>query len=207
MKFKNKAGTVFEDIQEALEDFCKLPENASNTECRNCVFTNPELTCTEFCDTYPIMAARLMGYEVIEDDRSSIGQVNEAEPVNCGSSKPLSEWTLAEMKAYCAGFCDPACEGKSCMGCAFLKHCPFIKLPHEWDLEGAAAGIKIVQIAEEPLKLEALKASLRHDEEIACLNAAVIADKEGGVTGWVDMRKPLQMIITGVSENGQGSLQ
>lgn len=68
MKFRNpKTGEVFEDIRTVRERVC------SGHECDNCPlnqFNQGELyghTCVYFVKEYPAEAARLMGYEVVED--------------------------------------------------------------------------------------------------------------------------------------------
>ena len=71
MKFKDKdSGRVYEDILAAQSDFC--PANILGEECYNCALPNvtnsPEaLFCREYCIKYPAQAARIMGYEVVED--------------------------------------------------------------------------------------------------------------------------------------------
>ena len=58
---------------------------------------------TEWMKEHPHEAARLMGYEVVEDDcdqsqksRNSVAKKEEA-----NMDKPLKDWTLGEAKEYC----------------------------------------------------------------------------------------------------------
>ena len=99
-----------------------------------------------FCDIKkmtPYEAARLMGYEVVEDDEPSgnPGQLEEACIMECpvcgkefdihleeaNMDKPLKDWTLEETKQYCTG--------RDCEHCRFMDG-PKCKLhrPEDWDL-------------------------------------------------------------------------
>lgn len=129
MKFKDKNGNVFESIHKALDEFCGLPEDASKTECRGCVFDDTALTCVEFCDENPKTAARLMGYEVIEDEKEE----------SMENTKPLSEWTLGELKRWCKITAGKDACGNG--GCPFAKTCDLLTersskdvVPGDWDL-------------------------------------------------------------------------
>ena len=109
-----------------------------------------------FCDIKkmtPYEAARLMGYEVVEDDEPSgnPGQLEEAcimEYPVCGKEfdihleetnmdKPLKEWTLGELKEWCYQY------GKAHTNNPCEQKCPIYQRGiccrewvHEWDLEG-----------------------------------------------------------------------
>lgn len=62
MKFRDpKTGEVFESIYEIMNQFC-----ARNKVCADCTLPS---ACTLFVSNEPAKAARLMGYEVVEDDR------------------------------------------------------------------------------------------------------------------------------------------
>lgn len=109
MKFK-KDGKVFEDIEAARKYFCPNFRGDAPFPCYECkVFSQSALACKgchDFVTLFPAEAARLMGYEVINDfthggwpvdnedkeanmdKQSTTSQVNPPEPVNCGSSKP-----------------------------------------------------------------------------------------------------------------------
>lgn len=72
MKFRNpETGEVYVDIETAKEPFC------GKNNCHSCAIPNYSrsdefpygvTTCADFCKKYPHEAARLMGYEVVEDD-------------------------------------------------------------------------------------------------------------------------------------------
>ncbi len=66
MKFRNpETGEVFEDMTAARFAFCRM-------KCKPCpisCFQNEDETrCDIFCCDHPREAARLMGYEVVEDE-------------------------------------------------------------------------------------------------------------------------------------------
>jgi len=133
MKFK-KDGKVFEDIRAARYVYC---QNANY--CRRCdVGANSARDCIDLCKDMPAEAARLMGYEVVEDGKqSTTSQVNQPETVNCRSSKPLRDWTLGEAKEYCennSGLCNEVfCPLKSF--CDFLEaRSPELFAPGYWAL-------------------------------------------------------------------------
>lgn len=75
MKFQNpRTGEIFEDIETHFAIFC----NGQKT-CTGCPFYPPEkgMGCEWFTRCYPHKAARLMGYEVIDDSK-----VVDFDPVN-----------------------------------------------------------------------------------------------------------------------------
>lgn len=43
--------------------------------------------------------------------------------------------------------------------------------------------------------LAIIKATLKHNEHIACTNATVLVDDDGNITGWVDNNKTLPYIV------------
>ena len=66
MKFRSKTGEVFDSLREASDKFC------SDHDCfwRECPLdkANESRACWDWIQEYPIDAARLMGYEVVEDN-------------------------------------------------------------------------------------------------------------------------------------------
>ena len=97
--------------------------------------------------------ARLMGYEVVEDDgyfteneRKSYRDMlnrggkptgNNIEDLmgEANMDKPLKDWTAGEISAYCK---DHAAEDNICMSCELQKNigcCPFECSPADWDLK------------------------------------------------------------------------
>ena len=72
MKFKSPDGRVFDSIEEARKYFCN---HFSAIECREMcplyVTHNPEKKiCKDYVSEYSDSAARLMGYEIIEDEQT-----------------------------------------------------------------------------------------------------------------------------------------
>lgn len=101
MKFK-KDGNVLTTIANAFTIFCP-GKNCETDECPLYEVTeNADMECMDWAVAHPAEAARLMGYEVVEEDKqSTTSQANQPEAVNCGSSKPLKDWTLGEVQEYC----------------------------------------------------------------------------------------------------------
>ena len=113
MKFRDpKTGKVYQNARAALDSF-PCPQRVS---CENCKFDGNK--CTEkWVNEHPQEAARLMGYEVVENDTeyylpsnltefcTKTGEkwwgrtVNHGEETNM--DKPLKDWTLGEAKEYC----------------------------------------------------------------------------------------------------------
>lgn len=143
MKFRDKYGNVFNDIETARRQIC-----IENT-CRKCVVAKENnghyVSCFELMQRQPMEAACLMGYEVIEDgkdvnaptnmdklnrDSQSINLVSEVSKFSL-RDKPLKDWTLGEIKEFCeskAPYSEDTCEK-----CVLAKVCA--RTPDEWNLE------------------------------------------------------------------------
>ena len=127
MKFRSKTGEAFEDIVAAWFAFC-------DQKCRECpisCWNNEDKTrCDLYCHAHPHEAARLMGYEVVEDDAVE-GMCCDCahggpccspdENTNCADRKedgtcwvPYTKETT--MQCYRDGGCGPY-EGLSCTEC------------------------------------------------------------------------------------------
>ena len=151
MKFRDPdTGEVFHDSDMALD---------SAFNCADCVECpikektfSSGLSCCDYVDANPYEAARLMGYEVVEDDEPSgnPGQLEEACIMECpvcgkefdihleeaNMGKPLKEWTLGELKEWCYQY------RKSHTNKPCEQTCPIYQRwiccrewVHEWDLE------------------------------------------------------------------------
>ena len=77
MKFRNKeTGEEFPYIQAARVSFCLYRENAAMMACYTCKLSsrnNGEHSgCVEFCEEHPHEAARLMGYEIVDEMREEM---------------------------------------------------------------------------------------------------------------------------------------
>lgn len=82
MKFRNKDGEVALPIEQALEQFCDSKKDCDYCELRKPVqqYKGTKRPCHEYVRAYPHEAARLMGYEVVEDEQSgNFGQLEEAD--------------------------------------------------------------------------------------------------------------------------------
>ena len=96
MKFKDSATEeVFHTIRQAVQNHCSFHCND-----RVCPYWK-NAGCVGMLKRYtvdnPHEAARLMGYEVVEDD--CVEPRKHKEEANM--DKPLKEWTLGEAKEYC----------------------------------------------------------------------------------------------------------
>lgn len=131
MKFKDpKTGEVFEDFKSAYENFCK------DKECWSCKLPNainkttPDgKCCAQYATKNQLETLAIMGYEVIEDDTVA-GNTN----VPANSDKPLSEWTLGEVKQYCVEHTKTSDKDYDmvCAGCKFNTVCSINA--DEWQL-------------------------------------------------------------------------
>lgn len=66
MKIRDpKTGRIYEDINSALSSFCKI--RGDNLTCKGCSFSD-KYSCAGWAWSNPAEAARLMGYEVVEDE-------------------------------------------------------------------------------------------------------------------------------------------
>ena len=70
MKFRSKTGEVALTIEQALEQFCDSKKDCDYCELRDPVqqYAGTKKPCHEYVRANPHEAARLMGYEVVEDD-------------------------------------------------------------------------------------------------------------------------------------------
>ena len=104
-------------MEEANNEFCERQKS-----CDTCPLDEPshkkeDTSCVDWCNEHPHEAARLMGYEVVEDDVkyylpsnltefcTKTGQTWWTRTINrdkeANMDKPLKDWTLGEAKEYC----------------------------------------------------------------------------------------------------------
>lgn len=71
MKFRSKTGEVALTIEQALEQFCDSKKDCDYCELREPVqqYAGTKRPCHEYVRANPYEAARLMGYEVVEDEQ------------------------------------------------------------------------------------------------------------------------------------------
>jgi len=150
MKFSDKDGNTFVNIEAARLAFC--PERNCIGRCSECRISSLQLSCVDFCKHIPSEAARLMGYEVIED--------KEDKPME--QVKPLKDWTLGELQEYCTR------HGTGCGGCPFYDDgvCRLYDAsPEAWDLTDPPRFTPEEVVRAQALKLfEPLIDALRADE-------------------------------------------
>lgn len=148
MKFRSKTGEVL-SISDAVDHYCK------QRWCDNCALREPigdsDKVCEDWAEYHPHEAARLMGYEVLEDSQYICPSCGNALPENpiggytcpyCGygertekkevsMDKPLKDWTLGEVKECCSK------HGTCVSECPFStknKLCRMTSNPCDWDL-------------------------------------------------------------------------
>lgn len=95
MKFRSKTGEVALTIEQALAQFCDSKEDCDYCELREPVqqYAGTKRPCHEYVRANPHEAARLMGYEVVEDDcdqsQISCNQVaNKSQKEEANMDKP-----------------------------------------------------------------------------------------------------------------------
>ena len=124
-------------MEEANNEFCERQKS-----CDTCPLDEPshkkeDTSCVDWCNEHPHEAARLMGYEVADNDcnqsqksRNSVAKKEEA-----NMDKPLKDWTLEEIKRCCV-------ESKqNCEKCPVsgeyktTSDCKLAIFPAHWDLD------------------------------------------------------------------------
>ena len=107
MKFRNpETGEVFHTIRQAVQNHCSFHCNdrvCPYWESAGCVGMLKRYT-----EDNPHEAARLMGYEVVEDEKRLVehqdketGDLYYTVEKDANMDKPLKDWTLGEAKEYC----------------------------------------------------------------------------------------------------------
>lgn len=157
MEFRNSdTGEVALTIDQALERFCDSKKDCDYCELREPVqqYKGTRYPCHQYVRANQHEAARLMGYEVVEDDSCKNCTHYKGESI-CGlhalnaeidpdekciawekrkeanMDKPLKDWTLGEVNEMCK-------KRYSCRECIFQnkhdKECKIRTYPTNWDL-------------------------------------------------------------------------
>ena len=95
-------------MEEANNEFCERQKS-----CDTCPLDDPshkkeDTSCVDWCNEHPHEAARLMGYEVVEEhtpthEKTHADAIENARVhlEEANMDKPLKDWTLWEAKEYC----------------------------------------------------------------------------------------------------------
>ena len=111
MKFRSKTGEVALTIEQALAQFCDSKEDCDYCELREPVqqYAGAKRPCHEYVRANPHEAARLMGYEVVEDDmpetakhkeEANTGNSVEGMCCDCAHGGPCCSWDENEGCQY-----------------------------------------------------------------------------------------------------------
>lgn len=151
MKFRNReTGEVLTDEQ-AQGQFCK------GRHCWECPMNQKSPAkecCVDFRKSNPHEAARLMGYEVVEEDghftederkayQDMLNRAGKPTGINiedlmkeANMDKPLKDWTLGELQEWCYQYrkahTDKPCEQACPIYQRGICRCEWV---HEWDLD------------------------------------------------------------------------
>lgn len=90
MKFRSKTGEVALTIEQALAQFCDSKEDCDYCELREPVqqYAGTKRPCHEYVRANPHEAARLMGYEVVEDENVLTKNDSKGESLEANMDKP-----------------------------------------------------------------------------------------------------------------------
>lgn len=152
MKLRSKTGEIALTIEQALEQFCDSKKYCDYCELREPIqqYKGTRHPCHEYARANQHEAARLMGYEVVEDE-PNIAMANEIQRISDAAKesakiiqdylnkgegadmdKPLEDWTLGEIKEYCKK------KGTRCGDCPAIydgNHCKLNSTPEIWPLK------------------------------------------------------------------------
>ena len=174
MKFRDpKTGKVFDSIKVAVDYVCQEQESCGDWFPLYC--KKPLPGCVKFSVKNPHEAARLMGYEVVEDE-PNIAMANEVQRMSdatkksakiiqdylnrgkeANMDKPLKDWTLGECQEHCSKVLS---DTDNCRGCAlvhiFTNQCIFGDCPRDIDFNAMDARNKKPRFTQQ--EVEAAKA-------------------------------------------------
>lgn len=107
MKFRSKTGKVVLTIDEALEQFCDSKEDCDYCEIREPVqqYAGTKRPCHEYTMANPYEAARLMGYEVVEDEH--VGNSEQLEEANMKEKCPICDYDIEHCQCRFGGSAHP----------------------------------------------------------------------------------------------------
>ena len=113
MKFRSKTGEVALTIEQALEQFCDSKKDCDYCKLREPVqqYAGTKRPCHEYVRANPHEAARLMGYEVVEDDERDTGVrmiLNFGHTLGHVYEKAYHYETYTHGQAVAAGMCRAA---------------------------------------------------------------------------------------------------
>ena len=80
MKFKDKDGNVYENIDAVVETWCPAQDENDNSKCEECWLSRAagEALCTEFAQEFPRTAAAIMNLEIIENELNTGHEIGES---------------------------------------------------------------------------------------------------------------------------------
>lgn len=107
MKFRSKTWKVVLTIDEALEQFCDSKEDCDYCEIREPVqqYKGTKRPCYEYTRANPYEAARLMGYEVVEDEH--VGNSEQLEEANMKEKCPICDYDIEHCQCRFGGSAHP----------------------------------------------------------------------------------------------------
>lgn len=142
MKFRNpETGEMYVGILNAMDHYCDSKEDCDDCQIKEPVqvYKGQKHPCYAYVADNPHEAARLMGYQVVEEMREPQLNAGEKEETNMDKQKPLSDWTLGEVKEHCK---EQRGTPARCTGCRIKKYCDRYfgrkgdaASPKYWDLE------------------------------------------------------------------------
>ena len=113
MKFRSKTGEVALTIEQALAQFCDSKEDCDYCELREPVqqYAGTKRPCHEYVRANPHEAARLMGYEVVEDGNVLTKNDSKGESLEANMDKPriceVLGFDVGEQFYIADSYCNP----------------------------------------------------------------------------------------------------